>query len=84
MKMYDLDNYTLLQPQFVIFASGFLSLSSQHARYTELRLLSTPSLHIFGTGDEVVLCPVGNFIATTFVLLSWKLCCAQSVKLTGL
>ncbi|GMR35939.1 hypothetical protein PMAYCL1PPCAC_06134, partial [Pristionchus mayeri] len=53
-------------PQFVIFASGFLSLSSAHSQYTGLRLDAIPSLHIFGTGDEVVLCPVSERLEERF------------------
>ncbi|GMT14302.1 hypothetical protein PFISCL1PPCAC_5599, partial [Pristionchus fissidentatus] len=54
------------KPQFVIFGSGFLSLSSKHEEYTKLRLTSTPSLHIFGTGDEVVLYPVSERLMDQF------------------
>ncbi|KAK6737877.1 hypothetical protein RB195_020153 [Necator americanus] len=39
--------------RFAIFFSSFLSLSSVHNSYTSLRL-NIPSLHIYGTGDQVV------------------------------
>lgn len=39
--------------RFAIFFSSFLSLSSVHDLYTSLRL-DIPSLHIYGTGDQVV------------------------------
>ncbi|KAF8361703.1 hypothetical protein PRIPAC_88626 [Pristionchus pacificus] len=62
----ELGEVEISKPQFVMFASGFLSLSSLHAQYTSLRLLTTPSLHIFGTGDEVVLYPVSERLRDQF------------------
>ena len=54
-----------LPVNFAILASGFLSLSSQHAKYNDV-VIETPSLHIFGTGDEIVLTPVSEKLAANF------------------
>ncbi|VDM80526.1 unnamed protein product [Strongylus vulgaris] len=39
--------------RFAIFFSSFLSLSSLHDSYTNLKL-NIPSLHIYGSNDQVV------------------------------
>ncbi|CAJ0586849.1 unnamed protein product, partial [Mesorhabditis spiculigera] len=46
-----------LDVKFAIIVSGFRSLSSQHERYNEV-LIEKPSLHIYGTGDEM-----GNYMS---------------------
>ncbi|KJH47300.1 serine hydrolase [Dictyocaulus viviparus] len=51
--------------RFAILFSGFLSLSSVHSRYTSITC-DIPTLHIYGTGDQIVLSTVSEKLMTMF------------------
>lgn len=54
-----------LPVDFVILSSGFQSLSSLHKTYKDV-IIKKPSLHMYGTGDEVVACSISENLAAHF------------------
>ncbi|CAJ0932092.1 unnamed protein product, partial [Mesorhabditis belari] len=50
---------------FVILASGFKSLSTQHKAYLDVKI-EKPSLHMYGIGDEVVAYTISEKLAENF------------------
>lgn len=56
---------TVIKPQFAILAAGFRSGSLAHMNYYE-EIISMPSLHIFGSGDEIIPAKMSEALAACF------------------